>query len=70
MQEEPLKPVLGPMLVAMAAAVLVLMAITGLERRLYPDGISEAAHWALLGFGVLASTATYTLVTRALTKKR
>lgn len=58
------------MLVAMAAAVAFLMAVTGAERRLYPGGSPELVHWGVLAFGVLGSTVVYTLVTRALTKKR
>jgi uncharacterized membrane protein len=69
MEDRP-QPPLGPMLLSMAAAVAVLMAVTGAERRVYPDGPPEMVHWGLLAFGVLASTAVYTFVMRALTKKR
>lgn len=59
-----------PMLVAMAASVLVLMAVTGAERRLYPEGAREPAHWALLAIGVFLSVLVYTFVHRALTRIR
>lgn len=69
MMSEPAQP-LVPMLVAMAASVLTLMGVTSLERRFFPGGASELAHWGLLAGGVFLSVAVYTAVSRALTRRR
>lgn len=67
---EPAPQPVVPMLVAMAASVLALMAVTGVERRVFPDGASEGVHWALLAAGVFLSVLVYTFVHRALTRTR